>query len=100
MPNSTSQSATLSIVFFVGAKVFATFSADQCFPDSPHTSAQPSLNSPQFSLKLIQAYSPKFGEYGSDTSRMYSSALCRLLCTRPILTGRISAGCARFRLVH
>jgi hypothetical protein len=61
---------------------------------------QPSLKSPQISLKLIQAYSPKFGEYGSDTSSMYSSALCRLLCTRPILTGRISAGCARLRLVH
>lgn len=35
MPNSTSQSATRSIVFFVGAKVFATFSADQCFPTIP-----------------------------------------------------------------
>ena len=32
MPDFTSQSATPSVVFFSGAKVLATFSADQCLP--------------------------------------------------------------------
>jgi hypothetical protein len=32
IPDSTSHSATLSIVSFDGANVFATFSADQCLP--------------------------------------------------------------------
>ena len=32
MPDFTSQSATPSCVYFAGAKVLATFSADQCFP--------------------------------------------------------------------
>jgi hypothetical protein len=86
--------------FLRRSKSICDFLSRPVLPYHPQTHQLLRFQNPHFSLKMNQAYSPKFGEYGSDTSSMYSSALCKLLCTRPILTGRISAACARFRLVH
>jgi len=62
IPDFTSHSPTPCNVFFAGAKMLATFSADQCFPIPQNQS----LASP-FNI-LSRKYIPKFGDLGSETS--------------------------------
>jgi hypothetical protein len=85
-PEYTSQSMVVSEASGCGAKVLATRSAVQCFPNSDFSKLYTNYSCP---------LSPKFLESGSEMSSRNRSACSRFRWFRPILTGNTACLGAR-----